>query len=262
VVLEITMSPNANLQIIQTGVASVCPAGAAGCDDNSSVQQGITVGGSLTPPPTNINTGTGTGGGGTGTGTGTGSGTGSGTGTGSGSGTGTGTGTAAATGAGTSTGTGTGTAAGTGTGAGTNTGTGTGTSTGCKVNGDCATGQTCCSGQCVNLTSDTKNCGACGTQCGTGQICCGAGLSGMGSTCIVDPGCPYVATIGQFGPWDTNNRTNPGYGAGQFQQWLAQHSGGCGGKNIPLQNSDGSPSYLTYMNPSNPSDLRTHFGRA
>ena len=47
VVLEVTMSPNANATPVQTGIASVCPAGAAGCDDNASVQQGITVGGML-----------------------------------------------------------------------------------------------------------------------------------------------------------------------------------------------------------------------
>jgi hypothetical protein len=44
VVLEATMSTNPNTQILSQGIATVCPAGAAGCDDNSSVQQGITVG--------------------------------------------------------------------------------------------------------------------------------------------------------------------------------------------------------------------------
>lgn len=44
VVLEVTMSTNPNVQILSQGLATVCPAGAAGCDDNASVQQGITVG--------------------------------------------------------------------------------------------------------------------------------------------------------------------------------------------------------------------------
>jgi hypothetical protein len=60
VVLEVTMSTNPNVQILTQGIATVCPAGAAGCDDNASVQQGITVG-----PPAG---GSGGGGGGGGTG--------------------------------------------------------------------------------------------------------------------------------------------------------------------------------------------------
>ncbi|HEX7598573.1 MAG TPA: pilus assembly PilX N-terminal domain-containing protein, partial [Polyangia bacterium] len=51
VALEVTMTTNPNAVPVAVRVASVCPAGAAGCDDNASVQQGITVAGSLTPPP-------------------------------------------------------------------------------------------------------------------------------------------------------------------------------------------------------------------
>ncbi len=51
VVLEVTMARNNNAPIVDTHLASVCPAGQAGCDDNASVQQGITVSGALTPPP-------------------------------------------------------------------------------------------------------------------------------------------------------------------------------------------------------------------
>jgi len=54
VVLEVTMSPNSAATPVQVGVATVCPAGAAGCDDNASVQQGLTVSGSLTPPPPGV----------------------------------------------------------------------------------------------------------------------------------------------------------------------------------------------------------------
>ena len=46
----------------------------------------------------------------------------------------------------------------------------------------CPTGQTDCGGTCVNLTSDTRNCGSCGNACGTtaddcinGQCTCGGG---------------------------------------------------------------------------------------
>ncbi|MFO0628144.1 MAG: hypothetical protein U0325_21390 [Polyangiales bacterium] len=35
----------------------------------------------------------------------------------------------------------------------------------------CATGQTLCSGRCVNLQTDITNCGACGTTCNRLQRC-------------------------------------------------------------------------------------------
>jgi hypothetical protein len=127
VALEITMSRNRNAPTVNAMLATVCPAGQAGCDDNASVQQGITVSGSLTPPPpvTNVNTGTGTSASsGTGTGTGTSQTTSTTTSTGTGtSGPGT---TGTSSGTGTGTGTGTATSAGTGT---TKTGTSTSTST-------------------------------------------------------------------------------------------------------------------------------------
>lgn len=43
----------------------------------------------------------------------------------------------------------------------------------------CTGGQTSCSGGCVSLQSDDRNCGACGTSCGTGQRC-------SAGTCVCD----------------------------------------------------------------------------
>jgi Stigma-specific protein, Stig1 len=37
----------------------------------------------------------------------------------------------------------------------------------------CPSGQTKCKGTCVNLQTDSKNCGSCSRACGTGQACCG-----------------------------------------------------------------------------------------
>jgi len=64
VVLEVTMAPNPNVIDVPSQIVTVCSAGAAGCDDNASVQQGITVAGAL--GGTYGNTGTGGGGGGAG----------------------------------------------------------------------------------------------------------------------------------------------------------------------------------------------------
>jgi hypothetical protein len=50
VVLEVTMARNPNATFVEARLATVCPAGQAGCDDNASVQQGITVAGVLSPP--------------------------------------------------------------------------------------------------------------------------------------------------------------------------------------------------------------------
>ena len=44
----------------------------------------------------------------------------------------------------------------------------------------CTATQTSCAQMCIDLTSDTMNCGACGTSCSTGQIC-------SASKCILDP---------------------------------------------------------------------------
>src|SRR4029079_7253622 len=55
----------------------------------------------------------------------------------------------------------------------------------------CATGQTDCSGQCINTKgNDPQNCGACGKTCGAGSTCqagacvCGAGQLSCNNACV------------------------------------------------------------------------------
>jgi hypothetical protein len=139
VVIEATMSHNPVATLLPPTIAQTCTAGAAGCDDNSSVQQGITVAGNNLTPPTGGTTGGG-GTGGTGTGTGGGGGTGTGTGTGGGGGGGT-------------------------------------TSTGGNTSGNtigCTPPKILCSGSCVTPNTN-PNCGTCGTSCTSDQACCASG---------------------------------------------------------------------------------------
>jgi len=42
----------------------------------------------------------------------------------------------------------------------------------CDSNSDCASGQSCCNGACVDTRTSTTHCGGCGTVCGSGQSCC------------------------------------------------------------------------------------------
>jgi hypothetical protein len=55
--------------------------------------------------------------------------------------------------------------------------------------GMCAVGLDACSGACVDLRSDVRNCGRCGSTCGMGQVCqaggcsCLSGLAACGQTC-------------------------------------------------------------------------------
>jgi hypothetical protein len=241
VVLEVTMSPNPNPPIAKTGVASVCPAGAAGCDDNASVQQGITVSGIL------HGSGGAPGAGGAGAGGAPGAG---------------GT-TASSSTAGPSLG---GSASG-----GTGGGAGGAGGSSCTSKSDCPSGQVCCGGTCVtpNAPDTHDKCGPCATQCSDAQTCCSGVCTDMNSdhdncgqcgvackhgriccvgVCEADPGCPSIATIGITGPWDNNYRNQPGQGAAQFRTWLARHSSGCGGKPLTIFDSD---------NPSNPATLLT-----
>jgi hypothetical protein len=39
--------------------------------------------------------------------------------------------------------------------------------------GSCASGQTSCSGRCVDLRNDSRNCGGCGLACAAGLLCAG-----------------------------------------------------------------------------------------
>jgi Stigma-specific protein, Stig1 len=59
--------------------------------------------------------------------------------------------------------------------------------------GACPQGKTLCSGKCVNLQTDDKNCGSCGTVCSRGQSCvngtCTSGGGGGGGG-----GCPSGQT--------------------------------------------------------------------
>ena len=55
----------------------------------------------------------------------------------------------------------------------------------------CASTQTCCSGECVNTTSDAKNCGVCGKACSGGWFCvdgvcqpCKAGFTLCDGDCV------------------------------------------------------------------------------
>lgn len=41
----------------------------------------------------------------------------------------------------------------------------------CTTSGGCPAGTTACGGACVNLSSDARNCGACGSACAAGQSC-------------------------------------------------------------------------------------------
>jgi hypothetical protein len=56
----------------------------------------------------------------------------------------------------------------------------------------CGTGLTECNGSCVNMASDPKNCGKCGTLCGDGSVCsqsacattCAGGTTKCGQACV------------------------------------------------------------------------------
>lgn len=55
----------------------------------------------------------------------------------------------------------------------------------------CASGETDCSGQCVDLNSDPNNCGACDNQCATGETC---HIGECQTSCESDTDC----TSGQY----------------------------------------------------------------
>jgi hypothetical protein len=67
----------------------------------------------------------------------------------------------------------------------------TGGSAAAGGNTQCIAGQTSCSGDCVNMTSDHDNCGACGTKCGSGEFC----VKGSCSTLSVG-GYTDLCTVG------------------------------------------------------------------
>jgi hypothetical protein len=65
------------------------------------------------------------------------------------------------------------------------TGTGGGTTTGPLM---CAAGKTACSGSCVDLRSDERNCGNCGTLCNSNQFCSNSACAQLPTGCA--GGCP------------------------------------------------------------------------
>jgi hypothetical protein len=141
VVLEVTMTPSRGAaQAANTPLSALCASGAAGCDDNASVQNGIVVnsGNPMAPPPPPPPTTT-TSATSTSSGTSTGSTTSTDTSTSTGTGTGTGTTTLTNTGSSTSTGTSTSTSTGTGT----TTPTATATATNTNTNTDTCVGSKC-----------------------------------------------------------------------------------------------------------------------
>jgi hypothetical protein len=146
VVLEMTMIPSQGLaQALNTPLSALCASGANGCDDNSSVQNGIVVNSNVTQqPPTSSGGAPGGAGGASGTG-----------GAGGVGGTTTMVGTGASGGSSSSTG-----GAGTG-------GSGTGGSCG----GICMSPKACCNNSCVDTGTDSNNCGSCDHKCQSGQTC-------------------------------------------------------------------------------------------
>src|SRR5450755_901596 len=69
-------------------------------------------------------------------------------------------------------------------------GNGSAGTTGAGGSTSCAAAQTVCGSQCVDTTSDSNNCGACGIPCSGGRICsnsqcqCQAGLLDCNGSCV------------------------------------------------------------------------------
>lgn len=56
----------------------------------------------------------------------------------------------------------------------------------------CEPGAASCGGSCVDLTTETAHCGACGRRCGRGQLCIGGVCRGenlTGTVCATDAQC-------------------------------------------------------------------------
>ncbi len=59
----------------------------------------------------------------------------------------------------------------------------------CQNDSDCATGESCCANQCVDLMYDEHNCGACLVSCAQGEIC-HQGVCTNQQACVTDEDCP------------------------------------------------------------------------
>ena len=87
-------------------------------------------------------------------------------------------------------------------------GNGSAGTTGAGGSTSCAAAQTVCGSQCVDTTSDSNNCGACGLPCNGGRICqnsqcqCQAGLLDCNGSCVASDathcgGCSTVCQTNQ-----------------------------------------------------------------
>ena len=63
-------------------------------------------------------------------------------------------------------------------------------STGCSAPSGCLGNAVACGGRCVDLTSDTPNCGACGKACASGATCSSGTCSEPSSAGLVVRVCP------------------------------------------------------------------------
>lgn len=60
----------------------------------------------------------------------------------------------------------------------------------------CAAGLTDCGGECVDLTSNAGNCGACGVSCSLGGVCIGGSCGAPAPTCLVNGSpCTYGVDV-------------------------------------------------------------------
>jgi len=100
-----------------------------------------------------------------------------------------------------------------------------------ECSGDCGVcnpPEGCCAGACVDLTSSTSNCGACGTSCATDETdTCEAGLCtcGGGDPCGNASTCTAGACVCDEGRGDCD--TDPGNGCETDLLYDTDHCGNC-----------------------------------
>jgi hypothetical protein len=97
---------------------------------------------------------------------------------------------------------------------------------------------TTCGELCVDLATDTKNCGACGQACGSGQTClnsecytvCGAGLTTCGTSCV-----DTTNDQNNCGTCGTKCGATEACSAGKCTQLCQAPAVACGGKCVETQ---------------------------